>query len=279
MLRIRSDNLERVGHFAYRDLVRDRVRGPQVVYRTIDILLGRVEGLPCEWSGLVAMADLQGAAGTLSEPELPGLEACRHLDALAAAGAIPPLDEMLALLAGDFFAHLTLHKRGGGGDATPVWEAVASRFGTVLGVAGNHDRFESVQGAMSPDVAASELLAHLPNAALVDADVHEARMVKVGAVCGVIGESHRPFRRSEAEFLAALERVHAKRPDVMVLHQGPSPEDHHRASLRLRQACIRHGPRLTIYGHDKVAASARFEEFDSGAQFLNVCERVVVLVS
>lgn len=276
MLRLIADSFDQVGAFTYRSLVRRQGKLPRVEHVLVPVERVRATGLPTGLPGIVAMSDLQGAAGMRGQPVLPTHAALETLEVLGGSGEIPPLREMITCLGGDHFARLALDKRGGAGDVTCVWRDAAARSAAAVGVVGNHDRFEHVRAdpPAFPDLGG--LSRFVPNATLLDGSAVEHGGLRIAGVSGTIGDLTRPFRRTEKEFLARLDEALAEEPDLLLLHQGPAPAVPDRqVSADLRAACLG-WPGLTIFGHDRVPEP--FEEHATGAQFLSVLERVVVIV-
>lgn len=276
MIRLLPTTFEDVSSLTYRNLVRRSGELPRVERLVVPVQRVRATGLPAGLEGIVALSDLQGAAGTNSAPVLPTHTALDLLERLGEIGELPPLGRMVVCLGGDHFARLALDKRGGSGDVTCVWRDAGARASAVVGVVGNHDRFEHVRA----DPPVFPILGRFPriasSATLLDGAAVKVHDVRIAGVSGTIGDPARPFRRTEEEFLRTLRLALSETPDLLLLHQGPAPPMPDRSvSVALREACAE-WPGLTIYGHDRVPD--RFEEHASGAQFLNVLERVVVMV-
>jgi len=276
MLRLDPNSFRQIGSVGYRDLERDPLRGPRVVFKQIPVLTVQVEGLQGRAAGIVALSDIQGTGGTRNTPRLAAHDAFDALALLAQSGAVPALSDMVAVLPGDYFAHLTLHKRGGAGDVSEVWRDAAGRFGAAVGVLGNHDRIGSNDPESTSGGHVRDLLAEVPSATIVDGDVRDVRGLRIGGVNGTIGDLRRPYRRDEDSFVSAVEAVVLETPDLVVLHQGPAPSLPDRSiSAKLRSSCLAF-PGLTVFGHDRVPTM--LEEPPGGAQFLSVLERIVVML-
>ena len=185
--------------------------------RKLTVLSAVVDRLPGELTGMIATSDLQGFEITRGgEPgRLIGEVLAEELEVLAELGEIPPAQTLGVLLAGDMYAKRTA--RGGEGDAWPVWAAFAGRFKWVIGVAGNHDRF----GA---DLRVNLPATHrVPNVALLDESCAERDGLRVAGVSGIVGDPRkRVLRRSQAGFLAAVDRIMRNSPHVLLLHQPPA---------------------------------------------------------
>lgn len=239
---------------------------------------GDAEGLPASVAGIVAAGDLQGrdlARSASGERRLLGELVAAELAILSGRGEIPRQDELGVLLAGDFWAHPGLDRRGGAGDVRPVYRAF-SGCRCVVGVAGNHDflpgkfsdRADRSSGGRPPGV-------HILDGRTIELEDGDLR---VGGVGGIVGQPPRLNRRLEPSFVTLLERVLAERPAVVLMHDGP---DHEPTASRgvpaIRAVLEREKGPLVIRSHrhwlDPLA------ELSSGTQVLNVCERVVVLRS
>lgn len=174
---------------------------------------GRIEGLPPGLDGIIVASDLQGVceAGG-SEPRLLGEELAERL-ALLLEYEFPRLDprRMLALLCGDLYADPEV--RGSSGDPLPVWRAFARIYGRVSGVAGNHD--------LLPLGGEAELKA-CDNVEFFDRPgVKEVSGIRLAGLGGIVGREGRPNRMPEERFLGEAERLLSRRPDILLLHQGP----------------------------------------------------------
>jgi hypothetical protein len=150
-----------------------------------------------------------------------------------------------------------------------LWHAAREVHGAVVGVAGNHDRI----GASLRDLSDFR---ETDGIHFLDIEVANVDGVRYAGVSGVIGDRKRPFRHAEVEFLAGLGRMPRSPTDVLVLHPGPSAGstrgDQHEG---IRALCAQHPGGIVAYGHNHVDDA--IETLPSGAQFLNVHERVVIL--
>ena len=223
-----------------------------------------VADLPQGLDALVLAADLQGRVGE----RLLGEALADELARLAGCGILPQMDRTGVILAGDLYSAPGADVRGASGDVRPVWRAFVRGHRWAAGVAGNHDTFSDEDGF---DHGRSFREAHL-----LDGRCRDLDGLLVGGVGGIIGDSRKPARRSEREFLRSLRKVLSARPDIVVLHQGPDAE---RGELRghaaVRQALDRSGELLVVCGH--VYWPRPLVEIRGGAQVLNVDGRVVIL--
>jgi Icc-related predicted phosphoesterase len=228
----------------------------------LPILRGVARGLPEELDALVATSDLQGI---VPDPQtrastLLGVAVAEVLEELGFKSVVPRAMRTGVLLAGDLYSVPDANKRGGHGDVGEVWAAFAERFAWVAGVAGNHDDVSSVPRGERVHLLDME-----------DATVGAMRVAGVGLVAG---DPARRGRRDEQEQLARIELVAERRPDVLVLHEGPNGGDEQPGHEGIRAVIERSGVSLTICGHvhwENALASY------PGGQVLNVDARVVVL--
>ena len=131
-----------------------------------------------------------------------------------------------ALLAGDFYTVPALDKRGGTGDVTDVWRALGECFAWV---AGNHDLFGD-----------RNIWRHsfVPPLYYLDGETIEVDGIKIGGICGIIGNPSRPQRRTEDDDLRTLEELLSQLLDVLLMHEGPDGRGFgQRGDPRIRTCC------------------------------------------
>lgn len=202
---------------------------------------GKVEGLPAGWDALIVTSDLQGTCKTGEKGEkdrLLGEELAEYLELLLES-ELPKIDpqRVLVLLCGDLYADPNV--RGSSGDPLPVWKAFGSRFGCVAGVAGNHDLF-SPKG---PERLGQALFFERPG-------VQEASGVRIAGLGGIMGRAERPNRMPEELFLRELNRLLARKPDLLLLHQGPDvPALGQRGHAGIREQLESASDTLVCCGH------------------------------
>ncbi|WP_037289233.1 metallophosphoesterase family protein [Saccharibacillus sacchari] len=172
---------------------------------------GKVEGLPAQWEALIVTSDLQGTcqASAIGQERLLGEELAEHL-ALLLQLEFPKIDpqRVLVLLCGDLYADPNV--RGSSGDPLPVLRAFSSQFGSVAGVAGNHDLFSSGE----PQQLEQVLFFEHPG-------IQKAAGMRIAGLGGIMGRADRPNRMPKELFLRELKRLLARKPDLLLLHQGP----------------------------------------------------------
>ncbi|MEZ4385121.1 MAG: metallophosphoesterase [Nannocystaceae bacterium] len=250
----------------------DAAPGGGTQRRALPFLRGAVEGLPAELDALIVTGDLQGRAlpspGTAADAplRLVGEAVADELQALAELEMIPALARAGLVLAGDLFAAPDAAKMGATGDVRPVWRALRdSGLRWVAGVAGNHDLFGG-------DAGLAELRAE-DGIHLLDGDRVLLDGLRVAGVGGITGNRRKPNRRPADAFVAAVRDSLAGRPDLIVLHEGPSGGEHQRGNDRLRELVDARRVAV-ICGHvhwPRPLAELR------AAQVLNADGRVIVL--
>lgn len=170
------------------------------------------------------------------------------------------------LLAGDFYTVPALGKRGGSGDVASVWQAFADEFDWIVGVAGNHDLFGDA--AIRPRFT--------DPVHFLDQDTVNIDELPIAGLSGIPGNPRRPRRRTEDEFVGALDLLLCDSPAIVVMHEGPdAPNFGFRGSPRIRHALERSKSTLVVRGH--AHWSKPFAELSNGTQVLNVDARVVIL--
>ncbi len=171
-------------------------------------------------SPLVFTADLQGRI----HGELLGVALAAELEFLIELAEIARPAGIA--LAGDLYDHPELLKLGASGDVDEVYQAMQG-VAPVIGVMGNHDQLDCSDGGVP----------------VLDGDICQWAGLRVAGVGGIIGNPRRPMRRSAAKFQAALTGILAKRPELLLLHQGPpgSSEDQ-RGATEILEAFRKRAP-------------------------------------
>ncbi|MFJ6196911.1 metallophosphoesterase [Micromonospora sp. NPDC092111] len=236
---------------------------------TVRLPVGRlgVAAVPDGCDAVVVTGDLQGVAPSPwgGAPVLLGVALADYLHVWADQGLLPPPQRVVVVLAGDLYSSPRADRRGASGEVDDVWLAFAAAgCPSVLGVAGNHDV-----------VSADDLRDLGPAATLLDGTWVDHGGVRFAGVSGIVGDPHRPGRRSEGRQLASIDAVLADRPDVLVLHEGPAGDGIGQAGNRAVGARLRaHAPALTVCGH--VHWDEPLARLGDG-HILNVDGRVVLL--
>jgi Icc-related predicted phosphoesterase len=173
---------------------------------------------------------------------------------------LPDLD--LCLLCGDFFDYPDLRKLGGTGDVTSALNALSTTAWQTFAVLGNHD-----------EVNVGELV---PEVRILDGEIAKPSSLTIGGVSGVIGNPTKNQRKTEEEFLVALQIATGSAVNVLLLHQGPQDAikilpvfDPIHDFLQTRKEL------LVLFGHRH-----RDEPFLADGQnlYCNVHERIMVFV-
>ena len=259
----------------------DAARGGGVERKTLPILRAAVDGLPPGVEAILACSDLQGLEPSTSgqragprsaraagaQPRLLGELVAAEVVDLARRAVVPPTDRIGVFLAGDLYVRPDLGRRGGQGDVRPVWQAFARHFRWVVGVAGNHDAFGSEEEFWR--------FHEQPGIHFLDGDVVEVDGLRVAGVSGVIGEWDWPRRRPEASFVRDLDRVLARDPAVLLLHQGPEGEEAELKGHPAIGAALKGRGPLVVCGHRHWPAPLAAV---AGTQVLNVHERAALLM-
>ncbi len=236
--------------------------------RRLPLLRGVVEGLPAELDALLITSDLQGRVRAEDgQLRLLGEALAAEYAMLAELEMVPAPAFTGVVLAGDLFAAPGADRMGATGDVREVWRAFAGGFRWVVGVAGNHDLFGGTQE--------HDRFVREPGVHLLDDDAASLDGLRIAGVGGICGNPGKPNRRAPGDFLAAVRRGVARRPHMLVLHEGP---DGGEASLRGNpevRAAVAGSKAIVICGH--VHWDRPLVNLEGGAQLLNVDARAVLL--
>lgn len=209
-------------------------RGGEVRELVLPFYNAIVDELPKGVSSFVITSDLQGREQDKKTNRLVGEAVAEELSLLTELGEIPSID--FITLAGDLYDHPELHKLGGTGDVTTVWNAFAKEFPLVVGVHGNHDIVQE-----------SELA---PNTIVLDGNSTNCFGVRIGGVSGVVGRSDRNHRKSQQEFMRALTKVTHGKNDLILLHQGPEDsKNEQRGDPEITAHFLSKGDAIIAFGH------------------------------
>ncbi|MCB9635450.1 MAG: metallophosphoesterase [Sandaracinus sp.] len=228
----------------------------------LPILLGDAEGLGEGVDAWIVTSDLQGVApGWDGANVLLGVALVDALLELSEHGVLPYPERTGVVLAGDLYSAPAGNVRGASGDVREVWEAFAASYRWVVGVAGNHDRFG--EGRERARFEATD------GVHLLDGDTVDLDGVGFGGVGEIVGDPDKAGRKSEGEFFERLDHVTRRRPDVLVLHQGPEGEHDQPGEPRVNGA-------LVDFEGQVVCGHVHWER-PRATNVLNVDGRVVVL--
>jgi Icc-related predicted phosphoesterase len=219
-------------------------RGRGAVSAVLPIVRARVDALPASLDALVLASDLQGVVFSPrfeGQSVLLGVELAGVLFDLAEEGVLPEAASTGVILAGDLYSAPSGDLRGATGDVRDVWLTFALTHRWVAGVGGNYDLFGDP--GEQRRFEASERI-HLLDGSVVDLDG-----LRIGGVSYVMGDPNKAGRREPDDFLAALELVLEQRPDILVLHEGPSGHAQQRGNLEIRARIAARPPPLVVCGH------------------------------
>lgn len=239
-------------------------RGPGAVPARLPLLEAKVSGMPKGLDAIVATSDLQGVTFGVPSDLLGEAVPDWVLEVTGLRGA-----RVGAILAGDLYSDSDAARRGATGDVRPVWEAFASRFRWVAGVTGNHDTLGGPSGRSA--------LERNPGIHLLDDRRVEVDGLSIAGVCGVIGDPDKHNRMLAEDFGDSIELLLAEKPDLLVLHHGPSVTGPKRkGSDFIAESLQGADDLLVVCGHrhwDEPLA-----EVNATTQVLNVDKRAVLMV-
>jgi Icc protein len=245
-LKIRSTKLTQMQAFEALGAARGGGRMETV---SIPLLHGQAD-LPAE-TGLEAVIVLSDMQYYEATPR-PGLarrlishRVAEELSELSDAGRVPAPAATGVVLAGDFYTVSNLIQRGGTGDVEEVWLDFAQRFRWVAGVAGNHDLFRG-------EPRFPESFGTLGNVHALHGQTVTFDGIKIAGISGICGNSSKPWRNPEDRLSRTLAGLLARRPDLLLLHEGPgrgsgsaSPADAISAALATHGRALP----LVVFGH------------------------------
>jgi 3',5'-cyclic-AMP phosphodiesterase len=181
----------------------------------------------------LATADLQGREIGVQNRLLGELLA-EEIAILQELQELPAFD--LCVLCGDFYDYPDLRKLGGTGDVTSVLNALSQTAAQTFAVLGNHDEVNA-PGLKS-------------NITVLDGDVVNTGTFTIGGVSGIIGSSSRNNRKTELDFLAAVDQCSTSRTNLLLLHQGPKGTTDAARGLDLINSRLqRRSNLLVLFGH------------------------------
>lgn len=241
--------------------------GGGTLKQRLAVLVGRNVALPPGLDGLVLTSDLQGMEprSVTESPRPLGRLVADRLAELSQLQKIPPTHRIGCLLAGDLYSLPDLSRRGASGPVDSIWLDFADRFRWVAGVLGNHDQLER-----------GDALEARENIHLLDGEIRDIDGMTIAGVGGIMGRPTRLNRKTPEHFLGLVRACVDRRPDVLVLHEGPSIEEEGlRGSPEIRKIIEEAKPHAVVFGHchwpDPVKTIAE-------TVLLNVDARVVLLL-
>lgn len=240
-----------------------------VQQRAFPIYQAFVDELPDDLDAMIIASDLQGNIRTKDEILLMGEVLPEFLkEVLETEYENVEPRSTAVMLCGDLYA--TLLKRGGLGDVRSVWFAFREHFKWVAGVAGNHDDFGTFHEKLAFKLQEEDI--YFLEKENVDVDE-----LKIAGVSGIIGTKKRTNRVPENEFLDYIFDQLVKKPDVLLLHQGPSYEEEDlRGSPEIREILeMANQPTLVCSGH--CHWRKHLVELSNQTQVLNADGKVFIL--
>ncbi len=248
-------------------------RGSEPVKESLPILRAVVEGLPVGLDALLVTGDLQGAGMENDDARrLLGVTLADRCATLSQEGKLPAVDCTGVILAGDLYSSLEAKKRGESGDVREVWRAFRDKgFRWVAGVAGNHDRFGTVQEQAA--------FAGEEGISLLDCAVQDLDRLPIGGIGGAIGPRGKEGcveRNDYLEYLHLL--LDEDPPQLLVLHDSPQGDADQPGKPEISELLAGlNMPLLVVSGH--IGWERPLHELGNGVQILNVEKRAVVLTS
>lgn len=233
----------------------------------LPFIRAKVDSLPEGVEAIVATGDLQGVVSRDgSRPEiLLGEALAAELGMLRDRGELPAKEKTAILLTGD------LQPSADVGDVSGVWQRLGEAGRWVAGVAGNHDAFgpdmQDAHGQSFPD---------LPNLHLFDERLDQIDGLLIGGLSGIVGSSAAPGVRLEPDFAAAMARLAALRPAVLLSHDGPTVAGTQLSGWPGVRRALEDAPATLLFrGHDPWPIS--LATLSNGTQVVNVEGRVMIL--
>jgi Icc-related predicted phosphoesterase len=247
--------------------------GTGIEENPIPILSGIVDQLPDELDALLITADLQ-AYDSLDKPayarRLLGFLVAEEMAAMAQCELIPDARRIGVILAGDFYAVPELNKRGGQGNVEQIWRYFAHSFRWVVGVAGNHDHFNG-------QCQFANVFRHQPNIYPLHGDIINLDDLSIAGISGILGKPEKPWRHSLKDWTRMSQKVLAKAPNILVLHEGPDiPNTRLAGTRKIRQTLSTVKTQLLV-----ICGHAHWKQplvsFSDNIQVVNVDYRVLLL--
>ncbi len=233
------------------------------------VLEGKVNYIPAELDGLIIASDLQGHMESAGELKLMGEVLPEELKLLLEIeySNLDPKN-VGVLLCGDLFA--LEYRRGGIGDVRSVYHAFKKHFKWVAGVSGNHDMIGEGNSKVKEFQFEKDIY-HFENGNKTISNI------SISGVGGIIGPARKMNRWDEVDFLKAIKKQCLKKPEILLLHEGP---DYLTESLvgnsAVRQVLESSPETLVCFGHRHWETP--FHTLSNGTQLLNLEERTILLI-
>ncbi|MFK7772670.1 MAG: metallophosphoesterase [Saprospiraceae bacterium] len=233
------------------------------------VLEGKVDKLPDELDALIVASDLQGHMEFDGGLKLMGEILPEELKLLIEI-EYPNLNiqNVGVMLCGDLFA--LEHRRGGIGDVRSVYHAFKKHFKWVAGVAGNHDMI-GTENSKVKEFQFERDIYYFENG---NKTISELSISGVG---GIIGPIRKMNRWEEGDFLKAIKKQCLKKPDILLLHEGPDFVENELFGNSCVRETLENSPAtLVCFGHRHWETP--FHTLSNGTQLLNLEERTVLLI-
>lgn len=246
-------------------------RGQRIMQDTLfPILKGTVDILPEGSDALLLASDLQGHCVVNDEYKLIGEvmpEELKLLLEIEYPNILPT--KTTVVLCGDLYAET--HRRGGLGDVRDIWFTFREYFHRVIGVGGNHDMVGDNNSKIS-EFQREENIFYLEN------NTVKIDNLVFSGISGIIGSNRKINRIEETDFLKSLKKILLKKPDILLLHEGPDfPKSDFPGTSVIREVIEKSPPTLICCGHTHWEEPLR--EFDNGSQILNLEGRAILLTA
>ena len=238
-----------------------------IKYKDLPIFEGQIHDSKASIDLLIICSDLQGMVKNNDDYLLLGEVIPSFLKTLIGIEYEEKgFEKIGVLLCGDFFT--SLEKRGTSGDVRKVWNSFKKEFDWVVGVAGNHDSF----GTMNE----KEEFLKAEGIHLLHNEILEKDHLRIGGISGIIGRKDKLNRMEEKEYLNALSRMLKKDIDVILLHETPDfPQKGFIGNSKIRETIEKAPTAFICAGHCHWSSS--LVEFENNSQTLNIDSKVILL--
>jgi 3',5'-cyclic-AMP phosphodiesterase len=269
IIALEKEPIENYPHWIIPTFGKDNQGNKVIKEVNLPIFLGEISGLSKDISALIVTSDLQGVVKDGDTEHLLGEKLPEFLATFIDI-ELPLIDKnkIGVVLCGDLYANL--NRRGGLGDVKNVWRTFKQHFKWVVGVAGNHDDFGSLN-----EFTAFKKEQHIH---YLHKETKEIDSIKFGGISGIIGRTDKPQRVEHKDYVATLEKLLMQQPDALLLHQSPYISTNKNEKSDIIGQIIEHSPRNLIFcGHSHWKNPLVTLENDT--QILNLDGRVVILVN
>ncbi|TCM59885.1 calcineurin-like phosphoesterase family protein [Acinetobacter calcoaceticus] len=235
----------------------------------LPIYKGEIAGLPASVDSIVVSSDLQGICTFANDQTLLLGEVVAESLPLIYQLYFPQrkIEKSWAFLCGDLYANLV--KRGSSGNPIKVWQAFASVFQQVIGIAGNHDDFGDELNQ----------LREIENIHFLENDLLCIDHLKIAGLSGIIGRADKNFRLSESKYLNAFEQLLKQQAAIVLTHLSPHiAEQHFLGEPKLIDILEKYSESLLFCGHSHWDTS-QVVDLKNNIQVLNADSKVFILMN